>query len=65
MVDGALDHEGGALVSREASNVYATREPQEAFHKRIRFCLDVHVEAVRVRWSRFSLRCAGRPAVPR
>jgi len=65
VVDGALDHEGGALVSREASNVYATREPQEAFHKRIRFCLDVHVEAVRVRWSRFSLRCAGRPAVPR
>lgn len=47
VVDGVLDHDAGTLTSREAANVYATREPQEAFHKRIRFCLDVHNEAVR------------------
>lgn len=28
-------------------DVYATEEPQKAFHKRIAFCLDVHNEAVK------------------
>ena len=33
-----------------------TREPQEALHKRIRFCLDVHAEAIRVRAPRAARR---------
>ena len=28
-------------------DVYSTEEPQQAFHKRITFCLDVHNEAVK------------------
>jgi len=47
VLDAVLDHEGGALTSREAADVYATRAPQEAFHKRIGFCLDVYAEAQR------------------
>jgi 26S proteasome regulatory subunit N3 len=46
-VDAVLDHEGRCLASREVTDVYATREPQAAFHRRIGFCLDVHNEAVR------------------
>lgn len=47
VIDAMLDHDGGALASREVVHVYGTREPSEAFHKRITFCLDVHNEAIR------------------
>jgi len=47
VIDAVLDHENGWMKSSETSNVYATEEPQRAFHKRIEFCLDVHNEAVR------------------
>ncbi len=48
MIDALIDHEQGCLQSRESSDVYATSlEPQQAFHKRITFCLDVHNEAVK------------------
>lgn len=47
VIDGVLDHDAAALVSREIANVYLTKEPQEAFHRRLTFCLDVHNEAVR------------------
>merc|ERR1712146_769583 len=46
VIDAVLDHENGWMQSNEVSNVYATDEPQRAFHKRISFCLDVHNEAV-------------------
>ena len=42
-----LDHAKGTLVARATPNVYATAEPQEAFHRRISFCLDVHHEAMK------------------
>lgn len=47
VIDAVLDHDAGTLASRDAGNVYLTREPQEAFHKRIQFLLDVHNEAVK------------------
>jgi hypothetical protein len=47
VLDGVLDHAAGTLESRGAPNVYGGKEPQEAFHRRITFCLDVHAEAVR------------------
>lgn len=49
VIDAFLDHAHGALVSKETTDVYSTSEPQQAFHKRISFCLDVHNEAVKVR----------------
>ena len=46
VLDAALDHARGVLLCQPRGNVYATKEPQEAFHRRITFCLDVHNEAV-------------------
>jgi len=47
VLDGILNHEGSYLESIAATNVYNSKEPQEAFHRRINFCIDVHDEAVR------------------
>ncbi|CAM9435843.1 unnamed protein product, partial [Phaeothamnion confervicola] len=47
VIEAIIDHEKGVLTSQEVGDVYATDEPQQAFHKRISFCLDVHNEAVR------------------
>ena len=34
------------MQSNETTNVYASNEPQDALKKRIRFCLDMHNEAI-------------------
>ena len=34
------------LRSNENADIYATTEPQELYHKRIQFCLNIHNEAV-------------------
>ena len=36
------------MKSKEVGDIYATREPGEAFHERIRACLDLHDESVKV-----------------
>ena len=43
-VEAVIDHEGGFMASREVADVYATEEPQAAFHARVAFCLDIHNE---------------------
>ena len=43
-MDAVIDHEAGFMASREVADVYATEEPQAAFHARVAFCLDVHNE---------------------
>ncbi|OQS02194.1 26S proteasome non-ATPase regulatory subunit 3 [Thraustotheca clavata] len=47
VIDAVIDHKHGWMQSKETIDVYATTEPQQAFHKRITFCLDVHNEAVK------------------
>lgn len=47
VIDAEIDHAAGVLVSREVEDLYATLEPQLAFHKRTAFCLNVHNEAVK------------------
>ncbi|CAM9643856.1 unnamed protein product [Ascophyllum nodosum] len=47
VIDAVIDHKNGWITSQDVVDVYATDEPQQAFHKRITFCLDVHNEAVR------------------
>ncbi|OQR91890.1 26S proteasome non-ATPase regulatory subunit 3 [Achlya hypogyna] len=47
VIDAVIDHKHGWMQSKETVDVYATTEPQQAFHKRITFCLDVHNEAVK------------------
>lgn len=47
VIDATIDHAQGWMQSKECVDVYATNEPQQAFQKRITFCLDVHNEAVK------------------
>ena len=48
VIEATLDHEHGYMKSKELGDIYATREPGEAFHERIRACLDLHDESVKV-----------------
>jgi len=47
VIDAVINHEKGFIQSRENQDIYSTREPQQAFHKRITFCLHTHNEAVK------------------
>ncbi len=46
VIDATLDHAAQELRSNENQDIYATTEPQELYHKRIQFCLNIHNEAV-------------------
>lgn len=48
VIEASLDRERGFMKSKEVGDVYATREPGEAFHDRIRACLALHDESVKV-----------------
>ncbi|XP_024366248.1 probable 26S proteasome non-ATPase regulatory subunit 3 isoform X2 [Physcomitrium patens] len=45
-IDASVDHSNGWMQSKETGDVYSTQEPQQAFHSRIAFCLNIHNEAV-------------------
>ena len=47
VIEANLDHEKGYMKSKDVGDVYSTREPGEAFHERIRACLDLHDESVK------------------
>eukprot|EP01113_Clastostelium_recurvatum_P010729 TRINITY_DN1537_c0_g1_i3.p1 TRINITY_DN1537_c0_g1~~TRINITY_DN1537_c0_g1_i3.p1 ORF type:complete len:531 (+),score=193.75 TRINITY_DN1537_c0_g1_i3:60-1595(+) len=47
VIDATIDHKGGFVQSKEITDVYSSTEPHAAFHSRVRFCLDVHNDAVR------------------
>jgi 26S proteasome regulatory subunit N3 len=49
VIEATLDHERGFMKSKEVGDIYATREPGEVFHERIRACLGLHDESVKVR----------------
>ena len=48
VIEASLDHEQAFMKSKEVGDVYATREPGEAFHERIQACLELHDESVKV-----------------
>lgn len=48
VIEATLDHEKGYMQSKEILDVYATQEPQEAFHSRITFCMSLHNDSVKV-----------------
>lgn len=48
VIEASLDHEQGYMKSKEVGDIYATREPGEVFHERIRACLGLHDESVKV-----------------
>ncbi|KAI9884935.1 MAG: hypothetical protein M1823_003282 [Watsoniomyces obsoletus] len=47
VIEATLDHERGFMKSKEVGDIYATREPGEAFHDRIRASLALHDESVK------------------
>ncbi|KAK1146638.1 26S proteasome non-ATPase regulatory subunit [Aspergillus melleus] len=47
VIEASLDHERGFMKSKEIGDIYATREPGEVFHERIRACLALHDESVK------------------
>ncbi|GIJ87249.1 26S proteasome non-ATPase regulatory subunit [Aspergillus pseudoviridinutans] len=47
VIEATLDHEHGYMKSKEVGDIYATREPGEVFHERIRACLALHDESVK------------------
>jgi 26S proteasome regulatory subunit N3 len=49
VVEAHLDHEKGYMMSAEVRDVYATAEPMRAFDERIRFCLNLRNDSVKVR----------------
>ena len=48
MVEATIDHENSYVQSKETLDIYSTREPMNAFHQRIAFCLDIHNQSVKV-----------------
>eukprot|EP00249_Psilotum_nudum_P008218 c21127_g1_i1 orf=200-1684(+) len=46
-IDATVDHASGWMQSKETGDIYATNEPQIAFHSRIAFCLNTHNEAMK------------------
>jgi len=47
VIDAVLDPIHNFLFSKENVDVYSSSEPQQAFNKRVDFCLDIHNEAVK------------------
>ena len=47
VIEATVDHDGRYVQSKETVDVYATLEPQTAFHQRIQFCLDIHNQSVK------------------
>ena len=48
VIEASLDHENGYMKSKDVGDIYTTSEPGEAFHERIRACLALHDESVKV-----------------
>lgn len=49
VIEASLEHEKGFMKSKDVADIYATNEPQKAFHQRIGFCLQLHNESIKVR----------------
>jgi 26S proteasome regulatory subunit N3 len=47
VLEATIHHEEGYVQSHDLVDVYATKEPSEAFHRRIAYCLTTHNDAVR------------------
>lgn len=47
VLEATIHHEEGYVQSHDLVDVYATKEPTEAFHRRIAYCLTTHNDAVR------------------
>lgn len=47
VIEAILDHDSQWMRSQETSDVYTSNDPQGIYNKRIKFCMDLHNDAVR------------------
>ena len=47
VIEASINHEKGFMETKRPGDIYATREPTEAFHERILACLGLHDECVK------------------
>jgi 26S proteasome regulatory subunit N3 len=47
VIDATVDRAAREVFSKEVVDVYATNEPQQAYHKRIQFTMEIHHQAVK------------------
>jgi len=47
VIEATIDHENAFVQSKENADIYSTREPLDAFHQRINFCLDIHNQSIK------------------
>lgn len=47
VIDAIIDHDNQFIRSREIPDVYNSNDPQNILHKRIRFCMDLHNDAIK------------------
>jgi len=48
VIEATINHEGGYMQNKEVLDVYATEEPLHQFNERIRFCMSLRNEAIKV-----------------
>jgi 26S proteasome regulatory subunit N3 len=47
VIDAIINHDEGFMQSKERSDIYTSNDPQHMLHKRIKFCMDLHNDAVK------------------
>jgi len=47
VIDAIIDHDQGFMRSKEVSDIYTSNQPQNMLEKRIKFCMELHKDAVK------------------
>lgn len=47
VIDATIDHQHGYMQSNEVHDIYSTNQPQETYHDRIKFCINLHNDSVK------------------
>merc|ERR1711881_832051 len=46
VIEAEIDHINRCVISHNVGDIYATKDPQEIFSKRVDFCFDIHRQSV-------------------
>lgn len=47
VIDAVLDHDNMWMKSQDTFDIYTSNDPQNIYHKRIKFCMDLNNDAVK------------------
>ncbi len=47
VIEAVLDHDAGVMKSKDTHDIYTSNDPQNIYHKRTKFCMDLHSDAMR------------------